>query len=53
MNKNIVIISICNIIKDIKLMKIARKKIFPDRPEEATIFGCESLSTEIFKKVLY
>ena len=24
-----------------------KEKIFPDRPEEAAMFGCKSLSTEI------
>ena len=24
-----------------------KEKVFPDRPEEAAMFGCESLSTEI------
>ena len=24
-----------------------KEKLFPDRPEEAAMFGCESLSTEI------
>ena len=48
MDKNIIIIINWNIIKDIKLTKNCKEKIFCDRPEEAAIFGCRSLSTEIF-----
>ena len=52
MDKNIIIIIIWNNIKDIKkdikLTKNCKEKNFPDRPEEAAMFGCESLSTEIF-----
>ena len=34
--------------KDIKITKKLQRKIFPDRPEEAAMFGCKSLSTEIY-----
>ena len=42
---NIIMMEIAQkIIKNISL-DILRQNIFPDRPEEAVMFGCESLST--------
>ena len=36
---------IAKIIKNNILLDILRQNIFPDRPEKAAMFGCESLST--------
>ena len=41
---NIIMMEIAKIIKNI-FWDILRQNIFPDRPEEASIFGCKSLST--------
>ena len=39
------ILEIAKIIKNNISLDILRQNIFPDRPEEAAMFGCESLST--------
>ena len=36
---------ITKIMKNNIFWKILRQNIFPDRPEEAAMFGCKSLST--------
>ena len=42
---NIIMMEIEKIIKNKISLDILRQNIFPDRPEEAAMFGCESLST--------
>ena len=42
---NIIMMEIAKIIKNNISLDILRHNIFPDRPEEAAMFGCESLST--------
>ena len=42
---NTIMMEIAKIIKNNIFLDILRQNIFPDRPEEAAMFGCESLST--------
>ena len=42
---NTIMMEIAKIIKNNISLDILRQNIFPDRPEEAAMFGCESLST--------
>ena len=42
---NIIMMEIAKIIKNNISLDILRQNIFPDRPEEAAMFGCKSLST--------
>ena len=41
----IIMLEIAKIIKNNLSLDILRQNIFPDRPEEAAMFGCKSLST--------
>ena len=41
---NIIMMEKVKIIKNNMSLNILRQNIFPDRPEEAAMFGCESLS---------
>ena len=40
-----IMMEIAKIVKNNISLDILRQNIFPDRPEEAAMFGCESLST--------
>ena len=42
---NTIMMEIAKIIKNNISLDILRQNIFPDRPEEAAMFGCKSLST--------
>ena len=42
---NTIMTEIAKIIKNNISLDILRQNIFPDRPEETAMFGCESLST--------
>ena len=42
---NTIMMEIAKIIKNSISLNILRQNIFPDRPEEAAMFGCKSLST--------
>ena len=42
---NTIMMEIAKIIKNNISLDILKQNIFPDRPEEAAMFGCKSLST--------
>ena len=42
---NTIMMEIAKIIRKNISLDIFRQNIFPDRPEEAAMFGCKSLST--------
>ena len=42
---NTIMMETAKIIKNSISLNILRQNIFPDRPEEAAMFGCKSLST--------
>ena len=50
---NTIMMESAKIIKNNISLDILRQNIFPDRPEEAAMFGCKSLSTSNKIPVLF
>ena len=50
---NIIMMEIAKIIEKNISLDILRQNIFPNRPEEAAMFGCESVSTKNIISVLF